>query len=125
MARKEDNLIPQAHKITVEEASRGGKRSAEVRREKRDLRKALEVLLDKEYTDKKSGNVQTGAELLAFKQFQKALEGDTKAFEVVRDTAGQKPMERVNITANDDETIKEMQDFFSQKKESAKSVDND
>ena len=34
MARKEDNLIPQAHKITVEEASRGGKRSAEVRREK-------------------------------------------------------------------------------------------
>lgn len=125
MARKEDNLIPQAHKITVEEASRGGKRSAEVRREKRDLRRALEVLLDKEYTDKKSGNVQTGAELLAFKQFQKALEGDTKAFEVVRDTAGQKPMERVNITANDDETIKEMQDFFSQKKESAKSVDND
>lgn len=125
MARKEDNLIPQAHKITVEEASRGGKRSAEVRREKRDLRRALEVLLDKEYTDKKSGNVQTGAELLAFKQFQKALEGDTKAFEVVRDTAGQKPMERVNITANDDETIKEMQDFFSQKKESVKSVDND
>lgn len=125
MARKEDNLIPQAHKITVEEASRGGKRSAEVRREKRDLRRALEVLLDKEYTDKKSGNVQTGAELLAFKQFQKALEGDTKAFEVVRDTAGQKPMERLNITANDDETIKEMQDFFSQKKESAKSVDND
>lgn len=125
MARKEDNLIPQAHKITVEEASKGGKRSAEVRREKRDLRRALEVLLDKEYTDKKSGNVQTGAELLAFKQFQKALEGDTKAFEVVRDTAGQKPMERVNITANDDETIKEMQDFFSQKKESAKSVDND
>ena len=125
MARKEDNLIPQAHKITVEEASRGGKRSAEVRREKRDLRRALEVLLDKEYTDKKSGNVQTGAELLAFKQFQKALEGDTKAFEVVRDTAGQKPMERVNITANDDETIKEMQDFFSQKKESVKSVDDD
>lgn len=125
MARKEDNLIPQAHKITVEEASKGGKRSAEVRREKRDLRRALEVLLDKEYTDKKSGNVQTGAELLAFKQFQKALEGDTKAFEVVRDTAGQKPMERLNITANDDETIKEMQDFFSQKKESAKSVDND
>lgn len=125
MARKEDNLIPQAHKITVEEASKGGKRSAEVRREKRDLRRALEVLLDKEYTDKKSGNVQTGAELLAFKQFQKALEGDTKAFEVVRDTAGQKPMERLNITANDDETIKEMQDFFSQKKEGAKSVDND
>ena len=41
----EQNLVKgdEAHTLTAEEASRGGKRSAEVRREKRDLRKALEI----------------------------------------------------------------------------------
>lgn len=57
MAKKEDNLVKgdEAHKLTAEEQSMGGKASAEARRKKRDLREALEILLDKEYTDKKTG----------------------------------------------------------------------
>ena len=42
----EKNLIPQAHILTVEEQSAGGKKSAEVRREKKTIQKILADLLD-------------------------------------------------------------------------------
>ena len=105
---KEDNLIPQAHKLTVDEASKGGKRSAEARRAKKDLRIALEMLLEKEYVDRK-GNSKSGAELIAFKQYEKALSGDTRAFEVVRDTVGQKPVEKVMMSEVDIEVVNEVE----------------
>ena len=40
MANKE-NLIPQAHVLTVEEQSKGGKKSVEVRRQKKTVQKIL------------------------------------------------------------------------------------
>lgn len=41
----ERNLIPGAHPLTVEEQSKGGKRSGEVRRRKRNMKKCMELLL--------------------------------------------------------------------------------
>lgn len=102
------NLIPQAHKLTVEEASKGGKASGEARREKRDLKRAMEILLEKSFTDKK-GTEMSGAEAIAIKQFEKALKGDTRAFEVVRDTAGQKPVEKIQVDEVEKESIDELE----------------
>ena len=47
----EKNLIPQAHILTVEEQSAGGKKSAEVRRENKTIQKILADLLDSEIKD--------------------------------------------------------------------------
>ena len=47
-----DNLIPQAHKLTVEEASKGGKRSGEVRREQKTYREMAKAMLAATITDK-------------------------------------------------------------------------
>ena len=47
----EKNLIPQAHVLTVEEASKGGQKSAQVRREKKTIQKILTELLDGEIKD--------------------------------------------------------------------------
>ena len=47
----EKNLIPQAHVLTVEEASKGGQKSAQVRREKKTIQKILADLLDSEIKD--------------------------------------------------------------------------
>ena len=99
----EQNLKPGAHKFTQEEASKGGVNSGKARKERADLRRALQTLLETEMPDKK-GNMLSGAEALAIKLFQTALKGDIKAFEVVRDTAGQKPADKV-ITANVDPDI--------------------
>ena len=95
----------------VEAGQRGGIASGEARRRKRDIRLALEALLEKDITDKK-GNVMTTTEAIALKQIEKALKGDTKAFEVVRDTVGQKPTDRIDLTVNDD-SAKEMDDYFA------------
>ena len=44
----EKNLIPQAHILTVEEASKGGQNSGKARREKKTIQKILADLLDSE-----------------------------------------------------------------------------
>lgn len=84
-------------------ARQGGKASGEARRRKRDLRLALEMLLEKEFKDK-HGNALSGAEAIATKQFEKAMKGDTKAFEVIRDTAGQKPVDKIQVSEITPET---------------------
>ena len=104
----EQNLIPQAHELTVEEASKGGKASVESRRQKKMLRECLEILLEKEITDR-NGNKASGAEALAAKLFQQAMQGNIKAFEVVRDTAGQKPAERVVVSNIDPDVIDQVE----------------
>ena len=106
----EKNLVrgDEAHKLTAEEQSMGGKRSAEVRREKRELRKALEMLMEQDVRDKK-GNTATGAEAVSMALFQKALKGDVRAFEVLRDTIGQKPIEKVQVAEVDQATIDEVE----------------
>ena len=47
----EKNLIPQAHVLTVEEASKGGRNSGKSRREKKTIQKILSDLLDSEIKD--------------------------------------------------------------------------
>lgn len=108
----EQNLRPSEYKLSQEEAKKGGIASGEARRKKRDLRLAFEALLEKEFKGE-DGELLSGAELLALKQFKKGVEGDTKAFEVIRDTAGQKPVERVEVGKIDKEqSMQELKDLF-------------
>lgn len=111
----EQNLKPSEYKLSQEEAKKGGIASGEARRQKRDLRKALEVLLEKTVSKDKEGKEISGAEALALKQFEKALKGDTKAFEVIRDTSGQKPVEKVEVGKIDrQESLNELKELFDE-----------
>lgn len=107
----EQNLKPftsdQSREKAVENGRKGGVASGEARRRKRDLRLALEMLLEKEYTDKK-GNVATGAEVISTKLFEQAMKGNVKAFETIRSTVGQDPVqkvEQVNIDAEYEQSV--------------------
>lgn len=111
MAKGHENLIPISERTSDElrEMTRnGGIKSGEARRAKRDIRKALEALLEKDYKDK-SGNVMSGTEAIALKQMEKAMKGDTRAFEIIRDTIGQKPVERVQVTEINPDDIAEVE----------------
>lgn len=83
-----------------ERARRAGKRSGEVRRERKTLRQELELLLNEDIFDKngKVMNTQTAVTTALLKQ---ALNGNVKAFEVLRDTIGEKPVEKVDVQAAD------------------------
>ena len=51
------------------------------------------ILVEKDYT-LDDGTVLSGTELIALRQFEKAILGCDKSFEFVRDTVGQKPTEK-------------------------------
>lgn len=106
-----NNLIPGAHKLTVDEASKGGKASGKARREKRMLADALQELLDREYTDK-NGVTADGTTVLAAQLFKKAQAGDIRAWELLRDTVGQKPVDRLEIDAVDPQARAEMDELL-------------
>jgi len=112
MAINKQNLKVPTSEEARRNGSKGGKASVEARKRKKELRECLEILLEREIKAK-NGETLTGAEAIALKQFEKALRGDTKAFEVVRDTAGQKPVERVQMTEVDQTTIDEVEKLFN------------
>lgn len=108
----EQNLTPFTSDQSREEAAKngrlGGIASGKARAEKRDLRKALEMLLEKEFTDK-NGNVATGAQAITAKLFEQAMKGNVKAFETLRDTVGQKPVEKVMVADVEQSVIDEVE----------------
>lgn len=106
----EQNLVKgeEAHKLTAEEARKGGLKSAETRRRKKDLREALEMLLEKDFKDK-NGNVLSGTEVITAKLFEKASKGDVRAFETIRSTVGQDPVQKVMIAEVDQSVIDEVE----------------
>jgi hypothetical protein len=104
----EKNLRPGEYKLTVEEQKKGGKASAEARRKKRDLKLAIQTLLETDIKGK-NGEVKTGAEAIAIAQFQKALKGDTRAFEVLRDTSGQSVVQKVAVAEVNQDIIDDIE----------------
>ena len=98
----------QAGEQQVEIARQGGIASGEARRNKKMLRDCIEFLLEKEMVSE-NGNTMTGAEAMAAKLFKEAMKGNMKAWELVRDTAGQKPVEKVVHAEVDPEVIAEIE----------------
>ena len=107
MANEQNLRVP-----TSSEARRNGKKggiaSGEARRAKKSLREAMQLLMDADLTGK-DGKTMTGTEAMAARAFQAALKGDWKAWELVRDTAGQKPVERVMVADVEPSVIAEVE----------------
>lgn len=112
MARKEDNLHPftsdQSREEAAKNGSKGGIASGEARRQKKNLRLALEMLLEKDFKDK-DGNIVSGAEAITAKLFQQAMNGNVKAFGMLRDTVGQKPVEKIMVAEVEQDVIDEVE----------------
>lgn len=93
---KEDNLIPQAHKLTVEEASKGGKASGEARRQKKTMREMLQMCLDME-----NSKGQTFQELATLGLIQGAIKGKALNYRTIVETLGElNPAENPNSSGN-------------------------
>lgn len=71
----------------------GGIASGIARREKRTMRQLLEIALARKSEDGKET-----AEAVTVALIDKALAGDVKAYEVIRDTIGEKPVDKVEMT---------------------------
>ncbi len=101
MAR-EDKLKPVRTKEEASERGRkGGIASGIARREKKTFRATLELLLDR----KLEGSSLTGREAVAVALFEKAMSGDVKAFQELRDTVGEKPVDKQELSGPDGEAV--------------------
>ena len=109
-----DNLIKAAD-LTSDElrerARKGGVASGKARREKKAMRETLELLLSMALKDGAVANIEkiksiaslngkniTVQDAIMLKQIQKAMKGDTRAAEYIRDTSGNKPKEGVELS---------------------------
>ena len=111
----QENLIPFEKRTEEEQREirvKGGIASGEARRAKRDLRLALEALLEKEWKDSK-GNVLYGTEAISTKLFEQAMKGNVKAFETIRATVGQDPVHKIEQVVISDEIRQEVEDFLN------------
>lgn len=91
-----------------ENGQKGGVKSGEVRRARKTLREELEALLTEEITDKNGRRMQTQKAISA-SMIKQALTGSTKAFELIRDTIGEKPVDKVMLAEVDQATIDEVE----------------
>lgn len=101
----EQNLRPGEYKFTQEDVKKGQENSAKKRAERKKFNELFNSYLDKEvpndvikkqmmdlgFTDKECTNKNA----LVFAQYKEALKGSTQAFIAVRDTIGEKPVDKL------------------------------
>ena len=98
----EQNLIPNSERTPSElreMARNGGLASGEARRKRKTLKEELLLMLSE-------GETQQSVTLALV---EKAMSGDTKAFEVIRDTIGEKPVDKVMIADVEPSVIAEVE----------------
>ena len=85
-----ENLISFTERTTNEQreiAKKGGIKSGEKRRERKQLKEELLLLLE----------TNNNQEKISVALIEKAKGGDIKAFEVIRDTIGEKPTDKQEV----------------------------
>lgn len=120
-ANKPENLIPLTQRSEEEAREirrKGALASTESKKKRKLLREVLEEMLGTTIKLKDpDGNesVITRDTAIALGLFQRAQKGDPRAFEVIRDTLGEKPAERViTETTINPPSIKEVFDFHKE-----------
>lgn len=98
---KKENLKPiKKGELSKEEAkkrgSAGGKKSVETRRAKKSMKEMLDYLLEKEIANKQGDKAIT-KEAITAALINQALKGNVKAYEVIRDTIGEKPENKIKL----------------------------
>ena len=109
MANNVENLVPLTTQKAREIGSKGGIASGAAKRRKKQLKDLANIILDNNIRDEQVvKNMQekfpelnmddiTYGLILLLKQYEKAKDGDPKAFELLRDTSGQKPVEKQEV----------------------------
>ena len=78
------------HTLTEEELRKGGINSGIARSKRKTFREELLALLSDKDVNKN----------ISLTLLSKALDGDIRAFEVLRDTIGEKPTDKIDMNAN-------------------------
>ena len=120
----QEDLIPMSERTKEEQkiiATQGGKASGAARRKKRNMQEFASIILG---LAMKSGEVHSVEDItsladikgknltvdqaILLKQAEKALKGDLRSAEFIRDTSGQKPIETVKADVTNNNELKDI-----------------
>ena len=101
MANEQNLRVPTSTEAR-ERGRKGGKASAAKRAERKTFREGLLLLLNEPLKDK-AGNPTTNTtqDAIIAALVKRAANGDTRAFEMIRDTIGEKPVQDVKVSTGD------------------------
>ena len=92
-----------------ERARQAGKASGAARREKGDLRRLCQLWLEEEVATGKDGEKITGAQMMIRVAVKEIAKGNPRFWEMIRDTAGFKPVDRVMVADVDPGVIADVE----------------
>lgn len=90
----EQNLRPSEYKFTDEDRKKATRVRQENLKKRKTFAQAFDAYLSSQFKQA-DGTVLSGTELIAKTVIDRANEGDLKAFELIRDTVGEKPIDKV------------------------------
>jgi len=97
-----------------ERAKEAGRRSGEARREKGDLRRLCQIWMEEEVGTDKDGQKITGGQMMVRVAVKELAKGNPKFWELMRDTAGYKPIDKVMVAEVDPEVIDEVEQLVKE-----------
>ena len=97
-----------------ERAREAGKASGAARREKGDLRKLCQIWMEEEVATGKDGEKITGGQMMVRVAVKEVAKGNSKFWELLRDTAGFKPIDKVMMAEVDPGVIDEVEQMVKE-----------
>ena len=92
-------------------ASEAGKASGAARREKADLRRLCQIWMEEEVGTGKDGEPITGGQMMVRVAVKEVSKGNAKFWELLRDTAGFKPVDKIMVSEVEPSVIAEVENI--------------
>jgi len=106
----EQNLLPGGtYKFTDEDREKARKSRLENLSKRKTFREVFDALLSRDFKSQ-TGETVSGVEAIAMRVFQSAMEGNLESVKIIRDSVGEKPIEKVMVSDVDPEVIKEVEE---------------
>ena len=98
-------------RATDERAREAGKASGAARREKGDLRRLCQLWMEEEVATDRGGEKITGGQMMVRVAVKEVAKGNPRFWELLRDTAGFKPVDKVMMAEVDPGVIAEVEEM--------------
>ena len=95
-------------------AKEAGKLSGIARKEKGDLRRLCQLWMEEEVATGKDGEKITGGQMMVRVAVKEVAKGNSKFWELLRDTAGFKPVDRVMVADVDPSVIADVEQMVKE-----------
>ena len=109
---KDTNLKNRTPEERKEIARKGAEATNRIIKERKTFSELFKAVLG-DKIKLSDGTILTRQEAIAIAQINKALKGDNNAFKNIRDTIGEKPIDRVQFTPTN-ENLKEVEDLLNE-----------